>query len=147
MADLLQMKKYWLSAGILLAAFTFSACSGRHKAADETNANTGEQVFLKYCMSCHQVSGGGVPGMYPTLHETDWVNGDKTRLITLLLKGQQGPITVNGNPFQGVMPPHDYLTDKQIADVLSYIRSNFGNHADAVTEKEVTDRRAQLAPR
>lgn len=75
--------------------------------------------------------------MYPPLQATDWVEGDKERLIGLLLFGQEGEITVNGKPFKGVMPPHAYLTDAQIADVLTFIRSNFGNQADSVTAEEV----------
>ena len=75
--------------------------------------------------------------MYPALQKTDWVHGDKTRLISLLLNGQQGEITVNGQVFRGVMPTHQYLTDEQIADVLSFVRSNFGNTASAVLPEEV----------
>jgi mono/diheme cytochrome c family protein len=75
--------------------------------------------------------------MYPTLQNTDWVNGDKSRLISLLLNGQQGEIKVNGQVFRGVMPTHQYLTDEQIADVLTYIRSQFGNTADKVMPEEV----------
>jgi len=121
------------------------SCSSHKKPG--TSGNDGEAVYLKYCLACHQASGSGVPGMYPTLHETDWVAGDKTRLINLLLNGQQGQITVNGSVFQGVMPPHDYLTDEQIASVLTYVRSNFGNKADAVQIEEVTHQRAQLPGR
>jgi len=75
--------------------------------------------------------------MYPTLHKTDWVQGDKTRLISLMLNGQQGEITVNGQVFKGAMPAHQYLSDAQIADLLTYIRSNYGNNADPVTPDEV----------
>jgi mono/diheme cytochrome c family protein len=78
-----------------------------------------------------------VPGLYPTLQKTDWVEGDKTRLINLMLKGQQGEITVNGQVFKGVMPAHPYLSDEQIADVLTYIRQNYGNKADPITPAEV----------
>jgi mono/diheme cytochrome c family protein len=67
------------------------------------------------------------------------VQGDKSRLIGLLLNGQQGEIKVNGQVFRGVMPTHQYLTDEQIADVLSYVRSNFGNTADSVLPEEVAN--------
>ena len=100
-------------------------------------ARPGESLYLKYCMACHQADGSGVPGMYPPIQSTDWVQGDKDRLIGLLLNGQQGEIVVNGKPFRGIMPSHSYLTDKEIADVLSYVRSQFGNKADSVTEAEV----------
>jgi mono/diheme cytochrome c family protein len=114
------------------------SCTGNKKPGEETTTIPGQEIYTKYCMACHQASGSGVPGMYPTLQKTDWVHGDKTRLISLLLNGQQGEITVNGQVFRGVMPTHKYLTDEQIADVLTYVRSNFGNTADAVLPQEVT---------
>jgi len=115
------------------------SCTGNKKPAEETTANPGQGIYMKYCMACHQASGSGVPGMYPTLQKTDWVHGDKSRLIGLLLNGQQGEIMVNGQVFRGVMPKHQYLTDEQIADVLTYVRSNFGNSADAVLPEEVAN--------
>jgi mono/diheme cytochrome c family protein len=120
-----------------LLLLSLISCGGNKKPAEETTANPGKEIYLKYCMACHQASGSGVSGMYPTLQKTDWVNGDKTRLIGLLLNGQQGEITVNGQVFRGVMPTHQYLSDEQMADVLTYVRSNFGNTASAVTPEEV----------
>jgi mono/diheme cytochrome c family protein len=121
----------------VLLVLTLLSCGGNKKPAEETTADPGQEIYMKYCMACHQASGSGVPGMYPTLQNTDWVNGDKSRLISLLLNGQQGEIKVNGQVFRGVMPTHQYLTDEQIADVLTYIRSQFGNTADKVMPEEV----------
>jgi mono/diheme cytochrome c family protein len=121
------------------------SCAESKKPAEATlAAEPGKEIYTKYCMACHQASGSGVQGMYPTLHNTDWVSGDKSRLIGILLNGQQGEITVNGQVFRGVMPPHQYLTDEQIADVLTYVRSNFGNSASAVLPEEVA--RLRLEP-
>lgn len=122
----------------VLFFFTVISCSGNKKPAEVVSTNPGQEIYTKYCMACHQASGSGVPGMYPTLQKTDWVHGDKSRLIGLLLNGQQGEIKVNGQVFRGVMPPHQYLTDQQIADVLTYVRTNFGNSASAVLPEEVT---------
>lgn len=120
-----------------LVILSLISCGGNKKPSVETTADPGQEIYLKYCMACHQASGSGVQGMYPTLQKTDWVHGDKARLISLLLNGQQGEITVNGQVFRGVMPTHQFLTDEQIADVLTYVRSNFGNAADAVLPEEV----------
>ena len=131
---------------LLIPSLLFLAlisCGGNKKPAEETKIDPGQEVYLKYCMACHQASGSGVQGMYPTLQKTDWVYGDKSRLIGLLLNGQEGEITVNGQVFKGVMPPHQYLTDEQIASVLTYLRSNFGNDADAVLPEEVARLRQQ----
>jgi mono/diheme cytochrome c family protein len=98
----------------------------------------GESLYIKYCLSCHQKDGGGVPNMFPPFQESEWVNGDKSKLINVLLKGLKGDIEVNGEQFSQVMPKQDNLTDIQIALILTYIRQNFGNNATAVTPDEVT---------
>lgn len=113
------------------------SCGGNKKPA-EAAADPGKEIYFKYCLACHQTDGSGVPGMYPPVINTDWVQGDKTRLIGLLLNGQKGIIEVNGKTFKGEMPSHQYLSDEQIAQVLTFIRSNFGNNADAVTGGEVS---------
>ncbi len=101
----------------------------------------GAAIYKQYCLTCHQVNGSGVPGLNPPLRGTDWVNGDKTRLVNVLLNGLQNA-EVDGEAYDNVMPAHDFLTDAQIADVLTYIRSNFTNKADAILVDEVTTQRA-----
>jgi mono/diheme cytochrome c family protein len=98
----------------------------------------GKAVYNKYCLACHQTNGSGVPGMYPPITRSDWVEGDKTRLIRIILNGLKGEITVTGQVYKTAMPDHQYLNDDQIAAVLTYVRSNFGNDADSVTAAEVT---------
>jgi len=116
---------------------------GRNNKPAETGIDPGKEIFTKYCLACHQTDGSGVPGMYPTLQKTDWVLGDKPRLIGILLNGQQGVITVNERTYKGVMPSHQYLTDEQVAQVLTFVRSNFGNNAGPVSADEVALVRSQ----
>ncbi|MCK0146771.1 PQQ-dependent sugar dehydrogenase [Arenibacter sp. F26102] len=104
----------------------------------------GQKTYYTYCSPCHQKDGKGATGRFPTLKGTDWVTGDKDRLINIVLKGMEGSIVVNGEVFNGVMPQHSFLSDTEIADVLTYIRTNFGNDADTVTEKEVNKLRLSL---
>ena len=99
-------------------------------------ADSGKVLFTTYCMSCHQVDGSGVPGMYPPLQKSDWVGGDKNKLILLLLNGLEGEITVNGVTYSNSMPKQDFLSNKQIAILLTYIRNNFGNKS---SEVKITD--------
>jgi mono/diheme cytochrome c family protein len=101
----------------------------------------GQLIFEQNCLTCHQANGSGVPNLNPPLRGTDWVIGDKTRLINVLLKGLQGQ-EIEGDMYDNAMPAHDFLDDTQIADVLTYIRSNFGNKASAVTADEVKAVRA-----
>jgi mono/diheme cytochrome c family protein len=111
------------------------------KVPQEPTVKEGESLYIKYCLSCHQKDGSGVPNMFPPIQKSDWVNGDKSKLINVLLKGLKGDIDVNGEQYSQVMPKQDYLTDVQISQILTYIRQNFGNNAVAVTPDEVTSQR------
>lgn len=104
----------------------------------------GQTVYDQYCKVCHMVNGSGVPNLNPPLKGTDWVLGDKSRLINVVLKGLSEPIEINGEKFQNAMAPHSFLSDEQIANVLTYIRGSFGNEAGEVTAAEVASERAAL---
>lgn len=105
---------------------------------------TGEATFIGTCSACHQRNAAGLPGVFPPLANSDYLMADKTRSIRAVLGGLSGPITVNGQSYNSAMPPLANLTDHEVADVLTYVRSNFGNRGDAVTPAEVAAVRAQL---
>lgn len=96
----------------------------------------GKSVYNTYCVACHQPDGGGVPNMNAPIIKTSYVLGPKTQLINILLKGMQD-VEIDGETYSNVMPSHSFLTNQQIADVLTYVRNNFGNKASAVTTAEV----------
>jgi len=106
----------------------------------------GQTVYNTYCAPCHQRDGKGAPGMNPPLAGINIVTGDKTNLINIVLKGYDKKDKINGETYQNVMPPHNWLTDQQIADVLTYIRKSFGNKADDVKVDEVAKVRAAAGP-
>ena len=101
----------------------------------------GQKIYNQYCMACHQSNGMGASGRFPPLNGTDWVTGDKERLVHLILNGMEGAIEVNGEIYDGLMPQHSFLNDDQIADVLTYIRTHFDNQAGSVTAEEVENYR------
>lgn len=105
------------------------------------SAQPGAAIYKQYCLTCHQANGSGVPNLNPPLRGTDWVNGDKARLIGVLLNGLENA-EIEGETYDNVMPAHNFLTDGQLADVLTYIRSNFGNKASPITAEEVKQQRA-----
>ncbi|WP_018344319.1 c-type cytochrome [Cytophaga aurantiaca] len=107
-----------------------------------TGVHPGKVVYETYCLTCHQADGYGVPGLNPPIVKTEWVLGDKNRLINIVLKGLNTPINVNGQTYRNPMPSHAFLTDVEIANVLTYVRSNFGNKASAITTAEVQTVRA-----
>jgi mono/diheme cytochrome c family protein len=104
----------------------------------------GEKIFNVYCAACHQKDGKGASGRFPPLGGTHWVTGDKNRLISILLKGLEGSIEVNGETYINAMPQHSFLSDQEIANVLTYIRQNFGNRASEITASEVGDVRKKI---
>jgi len=101
----------------------------------------GKQVYMSGCVTCHQVDGGGVVNMSPSLIKAKFVNGSKTPLISVVLKGLSHK-EIDGETYSNPMPNFKHLSDKQIADVLTYIRNSFGNKASAVTAAEVSRVRA-----
>jgi mono/diheme cytochrome c family protein len=103
----------------------------------------GKEVYLQQCLACHQADALGVQGMNPPLVKTKWVLGDKTTLVQVVLKGMTGEVDIDGEIYHNVMAPHADLSDQQIADVLTYIRNNFGNKASPVTAAEVKAIRAK----
>jgi mono/diheme cytochrome c family protein len=113
---------------------------------EKSPAELGKIVFLNNCQSCHQASGLGVAGQYPPLAGSEWVIGSERRLGMILLHGLQGPLKVKGNTYNGQMPAWAAsLSDKKIANVLTYIRQEWGNKAPEVSEAGVKALRAEVA--
>lgn len=110
----------------------------------KTTLERGKKVYETYCLACHQADGSGVPRLNPPLAKVDYVTGDKKRLIGIILNGFSEEVEINGEYYNNVMAPHDFLKDGEIADVLTYIRNSFGNKASGVTEAEVKKERAEL---
>jgi nitrite reductase (NO-forming) len=99
---------------------------------------SGNQLYVKHCLQCHQNDGKGVRGMFPPLAGNDKIKGPPTDIIRFVLFGLEGPLTVNERDYNQPMPPQAYLTDQQIADILTYIRSSWGNQAPKVTASDVS---------
>lgn len=118
---------------------------------------SGKEIYMKaapgggLCFTCHQPNGEGLAGQFPPLAGSDWVLGDKERLIKISINGLMGEIEVNGVKYNNVMAPPGIppgsLTDQQIADVLTYIRNEWGNSASAVTPFEVSSVREKIKDR
>jgi glucose/arabinose dehydrogenase/mono/diheme cytochrome c family protein len=119
--------------------------SGEQESSDVVLADhPGQKVYNVACLPCHQADGNGVPGMHPSLRESDWVMGDKERLIRIVLEGMEGEIEVHGETFNSVMAPLSHLSSEQVAQVLTFVRQSFGNDAPEVTEEEVARVREKL---
>lgn len=104
----------------------------------------GEAAYLANCAACHQPNGQGLPGAFPPLAGSDFLQGDRKQVMAAALFGLSGPITVNGVEYNGVMPSLGHLTDADLAAALTYVFRSWGNDGAAVGEKEVAALRAEL---
>jgi mono/diheme cytochrome c family protein len=144
------MKKRYLSLSFLLSGIFFGPfftnCSqGNIEEVNlQASVERGRALYGEYCLSCHQADGTGVPGLYPPVTPNEWISGEKHRLIRLMIEGLSGPIEVNGEPYSFEMAAHDFLSDQEIADILTFLRSSFGNSSEPVTSEDVSIVRKSL---
>ena len=87
----------------------------------------GQQIFNANCVPCHQATGKGLPGVFPPLDGSEWVNGDTRVLANIVLHGITGEISVSGQTYKGAMPAFGQLGDAELAAVLSHVRSSWSN--------------------
>jgi glucose/arabinose dehydrogenase/mono/diheme cytochrome c family protein len=97
----------------------------------------GQRIYNTYCTPCHQRDGLGDGSRFPPLVKSEWVTGDKRRLIRVVAKGLEGPIQVLGKPYNDLMPKHDFIPPEEMAQLLTFVRQHFGNIPDRVTAEEV----------
>ncbi|WP_295990216.1 cytochrome c [Rugamonas sp.] len=113
------------------------------KAPGAGGAADGGQIFTANCVACHQTTGAGLPGVFPPLAGSEWALAADKVPVNILLHGITGKLTVKGTEYNGQMPAFkEKLSDGEIAAVLSYVRSNFGNGAGKIGADVVTAERA-----
>ncbi len=102
----------------------------------EESIKLGEEIYQGYCLACHMSEGEGLPGAFPPLAKSDYLMADKERSIRQVMHGSEGEMVVNGETYNGVMPPQQ-LSDEEIAHVLNFVRNSWGNEGEVVTFAEV----------
>lgn len=122
------MKFHELVIGSLLLA---AAVVWHTNARADTPA--GQALFVKNCAACHQPTGKGIPGAFPALAGNTFVQGPSRDPASVLLKGRGGMPNFSGS-----------LDDAEIAQVLSYVRSSWGNSAAPLSQDEVSALRTEL---
>jgi mono/diheme cytochrome c family protein len=131
----------------LLSSKKSGAAAVAQPTAELSLSEQGKAIYSN-CQPCHQASGLGVAGQFPPLVGIDYVIGSEKRLVSILLKGLGGPVTVGGTTYNGAMPAWEKaLSDRKIAAVASYVRSTWGNAAPEITEAKVAALKKQLADR
>src|SRR6201984_673584 len=109
----------------------------------------GKALFSSNCITCHQATGQGLPGQYPPLAGSEIVLGPAlNHTIAIVLKGLQGPVTVKGQAFNNSMQAWEgQYSDQQLASILTYVRSDWGNNAPPITADMVKQMRDQFKDR
>ncbi len=135
---------------LLALAYAVAATLSTASAQDAPPAQVamGKTVYMTVCFACHQPTGLGLPPVFPPLTKSEYVNGPAERMAAMILKGNAGPMTVEGKPYNNIMPGQEaMLTDEKIAAVMTYVRSNFGNIAPAVAADVVAAARKKFTDR
>jgi nitrite reductase (NO-forming) len=109
----------------------------------EQQAQAGSVLFKGTCSTCHQPNGEGLANVFPPLAKSDFLAKTPQRAIEVVLNGLTGPITVNGNTYNSVMPPMSQLNDDEVANILTYVLSSWGNNGPQITAKQVAEVRAK----
>lgn len=104
--------------------------------------NFGKAIYTNNCLACHQSEGTGIKNAFPPLAKSDYLNKDKNKAIEAVVHGRSGEITVNGDKYNSVMPAQS-LNDEEIANVLTYVYSQWGNSKKVVIPADVKKIRSQ----
>lgn len=112
----------------------------------ERKIESGEKIFKLRCASCHQANGLGIAGQFPPLAESKWATSDPGLISKIIINGLKGEIQVKGqtygsNPGQNMVAVP--INDREIANVVTYVRQAWGNEASEVSEEEVSGFRAE----
>ena len=128
----------------LLLSFALGAlggCGPRGAAPPQAPPSPGARLYVTTCSACHQLRGEGVGGVQPPLAGTPVAVGDPDELMRWVMFGIR-PAALPKGPYAGIMPQFGYLSDEQLATLLTWVRSSFGNHARAITPAMVATVRA-----
>ena len=106
----------------------------QNKPLDQSIAD-GKEIYQDFCLQCHLDTGKGVSGVFPPLAQSDYLLNDLDLSIKGIKYGMSGPITVNGEQYNGVMQ-NQGLDDVEIADVMNYVINSWGNKSKEVITPE-----------
>jgi mono/diheme cytochrome c family protein len=135
--------RHALAHGLLALAVSLAACSPSTAPVPPSAATTavraadGARLYAGNCVGCHQENGQGIPGVYPSLAASPVVLGDPGPMAAWIVKGRRPPVIPAGR-FPTLMPQFVWLKPDDVAALLTYLRSSFGNHAPAVDAEAVT---------
>ncbi|CCH01896.1 nitrite reductase (NO-forming) [Fibrella aestuarina BUZ 2] len=116
--------------------FILSACQSDDETKRQKYITEGIMLYRNNCANCHQVDGAGLAGLYPPLANSDYLKANKNAVICSIRHGQQGPIVVNGKTYNRPMPAQLQFSALEVAEITTYIYSQWGDDKRLVTGKE-----------
>ncbi|HJV02132.1 MAG TPA: copper-containing nitrite reductase [Burkholderiaceae bacterium] len=128
-----------------VATAATAAASGNLTVQEQINA--GKSLFAGTCSVCHQANGEGLPGVFPPLAKSDYLNADPKRAVGVVLHGLTGKVQVNGKQYDSVMPPMNQLNDDEVANILTYVLNSWDNKGGQIKAADVKAVRAKPAPK
>lgn len=144
----------WFNPEVYAPYRSFDEVRDLQPVIEGPDPNAGRVVFERICALCHNADGAGKPGQAPPLAGSDWViAAGPSRVIRIPVLGLTGPIVVSGKPYDfpagmtPIAPTRDMMSDEMLANVLTYIRGAWGNHASPVTVDQVAAVRNELGTR
>jgi len=137
------MRKAAFFTALLIPAATVFMFYSQDKNLQES-MKRGKEVYTLHCQNCHMENGQGMEGVNPPVAKTTYLK-DTKKNIGIILNGQTGEVIVNGKKYNAIMNPLNYLDDKEIADVLNYVRNSWGNKYPIVTPAQVKTEREKPA--
>ena len=129
-------------AGSLASVTTAAKAAESGKLTREQQVEAGRALYQGTCSVCHQANGEGLPDVFPPLAKSDYLTENPKRAIDVVLNGLSGPVTVNGKKYASVMPPMSQLNDDEVANILTYVLSSWGNSGPAISAADVSAHRA-----
>jgi nitrite reductase (NO-forming) len=134
-------------AASMASVTTAAASNAAGTLSQDEQVAAGKSLFAGTCSVCHQENGAGLPGVFPPLAGSDYLaSHSKEEIVRIVLNGLTGPVKVNGQDYNSVMPPMSQLTDDEVANILTYVQTGFGNKGARVLKDEVTAIRAATPP-
>lgn len=143
------MSQFRISLSIVLLVAGLTACTREEPATQEpaVEAGTrtldqritrGKKLYAAHCAACHQASGLGLAGAFPPLAGADYLEAGPGVVVDVILNGLSGPIVVNGEKYNSVMPNLSYLSNSDVADVVTFVMNAWGNPGGEVSPAEVS---------
>ena len=130
-------KRFLSALAVATLVFPPLAGAGSH--------GSGAQVFDRVCAACHQANGRGVGNVFPPLRDSDYLRADLDRAVHAVINGLSGPIVVNGVEYNTAMPPMAYLSDEEVASVLTFVLEEWNGGGSVTVEQVASVRAGDLA--